>query len=181
MLQCPLLEYHFLWLLCSHTCKLSHTHTHTQAHTLQCSLMVLPIPLPVPLSLRPLLPCAYSEKCNGFTRFVNVVGLKLCTVFCLCFALSLQSSEVSWVFYVSSSYCFLNILLLLLLYPCLRLTCMKKKSVCYQKKKRNAGCWIVFDFFLYFRVPFTSLSLPSPLNGMKQTKKKASTFCHRCQ
>uniref|UniRef100_UPI0037E7B1AB small conductance calcium-activated potassium channel protein 1a isoform X1 n=1 Tax=Semicossyphus pulcher TaxID=241346 RepID=UPI0037E7B1AB len=44
---------------------------------------------------RKFLQAIHHDKCNGFTRFVNVVGLKLCTVFCLCFALSPQSSETA--------------------------------------------------------------------------------------
>lgn len=115
---------------------------------------------------------------------MNVVGLKLCTVFCLCFALSLQSSEVSWVFYVSSSsYCFLNILLLLS--PCLRLTCMKKEFVTKKKRKkeRNAGCWNVFFFFLVFLLPQCSIYFPlppipllPPLNGMKKNERSINIF-----
>lgn len=84
-------------LIVIHTCKLSQmdtyracarTHTYTQAHThihtstLQSSVMVLPVPLPCPpLPATLFLPCAYSEKCNGFHSFRECCGVK--TLYCV--------------------------------------------------------------------------------------------------
>ncbi|CDQ84389.1 unnamed protein product [Oncorhynchus mykiss] len=44
---------------------------------------------------RKFLQAIHHEKCNGSLVSWMLWGLKLCTVFCFCFALSLQSSEVS--------------------------------------------------------------------------------------
>lgn len=107
---------------------LTHTHTH---------LCILSLCLTH-------IHTTHSEKCNG-SCFVDVSwmlwGLKLCTVFCLCFALSLQSSEVSWVFYVSPpvSSTFLS------LHVCV-LTCMNLQML-------DAGC---FGFLLMFHLPPSS-------------------------
>lgn len=130
-----------------------HTQSLKYCNGVSCFPARSPPPQP-PLTLR-----FNSEKCNGFTCFVNVVGLKLCTVFCPCFALSLQSSEVSWVFYVSFSHFLLHILL-----PSSSL------HVCvwhmHEKKLLDADLFFLF-FTSVFHLPFSSLPFSFEWNEKK--------------
>lgn len=171
-------------LIVIHICKLSqmdtyracarthvHSHTHIRTNTLQSSVMVLPVPLPCPpLPATLFLPCAYSEKCNGFRSFRECCGVK--NLYCV---LSLFCSITAELRSKLSLLCILFLLFLQHPAPPLSMSAfdmhVKKKKVylLLKKRRRRKKGWMLnccfrlcVFFFLYFSVPFTSLSLPFP-------------------
>lgn len=135
---------------------LSHTHTHAthrDRHQALLSARTSLLPPPAPLFLWPLLPLFYPvltvTSVNGFTRFVNVVGLKLyCVLSLFCSITAELRSKLS----------LLCILLLLLLFPqhppptyrsMSTFDMHEKKSICWKKKRSNkgVGCQVVFHVF----------------------------------
>lgn len=146
------------------------THTHIRTNTLQSSVMVLPVPLPCPpLPATLFLPCAYSEKCNGFRSFRECCGVK--NLYCV---LSLFCSITAELRSKLSLLCILFLLFLQHPAPPLSMSAFdmhvkKKKKLLLKKRRRRKKGWMLnccfrlcVFFFLYFSVPFTSLSLPFP-------------------
>lgn len=169
----------------------THTHaTHTARHQALLSACTSLLPPPAPCSSGPSSPLFYPvltvTSVNGFTRFVNVVGLKLyCVLSLFCSITAELRSKLS-----------LLCILLLLMFPqhppsssrsMSAFDVHEKKSICWGKK-RQQRCWMpsCFSCFYSFSVLFPLLTPSHPslhnMNGFRKRKKKpraeasASTF-----
>lgn len=168
---------------CARTHVHSRTHTHIRTNTLQSSVMVLPVPLPCPpLPTTLFLPCAYSEKCNGFRSFRECCGVK--NLYCV---LSLFCSITAELRSKLSLLCILFLLFLQHPAPPLSMSAfdmhVKKKKVYLLLKKRRRRkkgwmlncCFRLCVVFFFFTSVFHLLPSPSHFPP-DLNERKASTL-----
>lgn len=151
----------------THVHSRTHTHTHIRTNTLQSSVMVLPVPLPCPpLPATLFLPCAYSEKCNGFRSFRECCGVK--NLYCV---LSLFCSITAELRSKLSLLCILFLLFLQHPAPPLSMSAFdmhvkKKKKLLLKKRRRRKKGWMLNCCFrlcvFFFSLLQCSIYFPLP-------------------